>query len=260
MLSPFMASISRPAFKLPDPYDIHLWQLHFPLAQPYIDTWAMWLSADEHDRAQRFRRAVDRDRFILSRGGLRYLLAGYLACSPKALSFAYNVYGKPSLADSDGLHFNLAHSQDWVVYGVGHPPFLGVDVEQTIHRQYLDGLIQRCLTMEEQVTLSPTAPARLRGFLQHWTVKEAHLKAIGLGLSYPMTEVQVAWWPEPHLVCPAVTETPTPWTVKLWHPAEDAIAAVCVGQVDNRFWLRSFPLAGYSALGEADSLETGRSL
>lgn len=232
------------SLRLPEASETHVWQLYLPDVCSYLNQSFEWLSADERDRAQRFIRAEDRDRFTLARGGLRYLLAEYLACSPESLCFAYSDYGKPSLTKSYApLHFNLAHSGQWVVYAVGSQELLGVDVEQINLRTHLDGLIERCLTVNEQANLAKASREPLRSFFKHWTVKEAHLKAIGLGLSYPMTEVEIDWTPYPKLARPAVVEGHklADWTVRLWSPAEDAIAAVCVGRSDCAIQIRPFP-------------------
>ncbi|MBE7381587.1 MAG: 4'-phosphopantetheinyl transferase superfamily protein [Leptolyngbya sp. SIO1E4] len=245
MLSPLTVAKLLPALPLPSKAETHIWQLPLAWVSTQADNWSLWLSRDEQDRAQRFYRSQDRTRFILCRGGLRYLLARYLGCPPDALAFAYGPHGKPSLVNPPrALHFNLAHTKEWVVYGVGHHEHLGVDVEQIVPRLHLDGLIQRCLMPEEQACLSAAPAERLNDFFRYWTVKEAHLKAIGLGLSYPMTDVQVAWQPAPYLVRPAQTKAGSPhaWTVKLWHPTETAIAAACVGQADSRLSIRFFPL------------------
>ena len=228
---------------LPEQSETHIWQLRIPDFYTDRDRWFAWLSEDERTRAERFFRDEDRDRFILSRGGLRYLLANYLACTPETLVFTYSDYGKPSLLKPQtALSFNLAHSGEWVVYAIGYAPLLGIDVEQITSRTHLDGIIQRCLTPQEQTTL-PSSPAeQLKGFLKYWTIKEAHLKAIGLGLSYPMTNVEITWQPEPVLTRPAQTDQipSTQWTVKLWGPADDAIAAVCIGQTDTIVTMRPF--------------------
>ncbi|MFG6100368.1 4'-phosphopantetheinyl transferase superfamily protein [Leptolyngbyaceae cyanobacterium CCMR0082] len=229
---------------------IHVWQLHIPCFRFELDRWFKWLSNDECERAQRFFRCQDRERFILSRGGLRYLLACYLDCAPKSLVFAYNSYGKPRLAIPDGsLQFNLSHSGEWVVYAIGFKVLLGVDIEQISSRTRLDkfrtrleGLIEYCLTSNEQITLPTSHVERLEGFFKYWTLKESHLKAIGLGLSYPMTDIEIAWLPEPKLVIPAkIDQAPVGWTVKLWYPADGAISAMCVGQSKIQVVIRSFP-------------------
>ncbi|MEM9007271.1 MAG: 4'-phosphopantetheinyl transferase superfamily protein [Cyanobacteria bacterium P01_F01_bin.86] len=228
----------------------HIWKLHVPCFRFKLSRWFEWLSYDERSRSQRFFKLEDRERFILSRGGLRYLLACYLTCAPESLIFAYNSYGKPSLlAPHDSLYFNVAHSGAWVIYVVGSQKFLGVDVEQITLRTRLggfqtrlDGLIEYCLTPNEQAILPTSHFEKLESFFKYWTVKEAHLKAIGLGLSYPMIDVEIAWLPEPKLVIPAkINKAPTDWTVKLWSPANDTIAAVCVGQLSSQVIIRSFP-------------------
>ena len=236
---------------LPACSHIHIWKLHIPCFRFELERWFEWLSQDECDRAQRFLRFKDRERFILSRGGLRYLLACYLNCAPKSLVFEYSSYGKPSLAMShDSLEFNLSHSGAWIVYAVGLKVLLGVDIEQLSSRTYLksfrtrlEGLIEHCLTANEQTTLPVSYIDRLEGFFKYWTLKEAHLKAVGLGLSYSMTDVEIAWLPEPKLVIPAnIAQAPTAWTVKLWYPTDGVIVAVCVGQSNSQVVIRSFPV------------------
>jgi 4'-phosphopantetheinyl transferase len=228
-----MAPIPLSKLEFPSASETHLWQLHLPTVTDRLTDWQSSLSTDESDRAQRFLSSTDRDRFILSRGGLRYLLAHYLNCSPHSLRFTYGPHGKPSLMKPAGdLHFNVAHSGDWVIYGVSRCQWIGVDVEQISRRAYLEALIRRCLTEQEQATLPDAAADRLTRFFEYWTVKEACLKAIGLGLSYPIQAVQVALGPTPHLDLPVTVagKTIPHWSTQLWYPDDGAIAAVCIGQ------------------------------
>ena len=88
---------------LPNCSETHIWQLRIPWFRAECDRWFEWLSEDERERAHRFFKPVDRERFILSRGGLRYLLACYLNGEPESLRFAYSAYGKPSLATPEDL-------------------------------------------------------------------------------------------------------------------------------------------------------------
>src|SRR3546814_4095124 len=59
---------------------------------------AALLSADEAARAARFRRELDRRRFIAGRAGLRRILAAYGQADPAGLAFSYGPSGKPELA------------------------------------------------------------------------------------------------------------------------------------------------------------------
>lgn len=227
---------------LPQPWETHLWQIYGPTASQFQKLCETWLSPEEGDRAQRFRRMEDHDRFVLGRGGLRYLLARYLQCAPRSLNFTYSRYGKPSLVGgSTELYFNVAHSGNWVVLAFSRCQWIGVDVEQIAPRTYFESLIQRCLTTAEQATLPDEPTARLRRFLEYWAIKEAHLKALGLGLSYPMTAVQVSLTPTPFIERPGQPEdafVPNWWT-QVWCPEVGAIAAVCVGQSLQHLIMRS---------------------
>ncbi|NJM13248.1 MAG: 4'-phosphopantetheinyl transferase superfamily protein [Synechococcaceae cyanobacterium SM1_2_3] len=89
------------------------------------------LSAEEQERAARFRFAELRDCFIAGRGLLRELLAIYLNQPAATLQFRQGPQGKPLLAGGRGkgdLHFNVSHSADWALYAVASRE-LGVDLE-----------------------------------------------------------------------------------------------------------------------------------
>lgn len=222
---------------------VHLWQLHTPAAAAVIPHWQRWLAAAEQVRAARFHRDRDRHTFILSRGGLRWLVGQYLGLDPVAVAFCYGDRGKPHLnpthnpPSGPGLEFNLAHSGDWVVYGFTQGAAIGVDVETIIPRSHGEGLIQRCLTPQEQQTLSSAPASRQRQFFGYWTAKEAYLKATGQGLSYPMASVEVAWvdgFTQAQLVKPSSLQD---WTLQPWQPDEATAAAVCVaGTVREIRW------------------------
>jgi 4'-phosphopantetheinyl transferase len=232
---------------LPQSNEVHIWQMSLAAVADCCSQWQIWLSPEERDRAQRFRRALDRDRFLCGRGGLRFLLARYLGCAPEVPVFTYGEYGKPELAQpAAGLYFNLAHSGQWVVYGFSWCRVIGVDVEEIAPRTYLEDLIRRCLTPQEQMSLPLAAPERLHRFFQHWTLKEAHLKAVGMGLSYGLDQVQIAWQPQPVLVqgAPVEGQPVTDWTIDVWQPDGTAIAAVCVGQPHHTLTRRPFPVMG----------------
>ena len=233
------------ALPLPDGKTVHVWQLQCSATQAVRSHWQAWLSPDERDRLQKYQRAADRDRFIYSRGGLRYLLASYLRQSPTAIQLGYRAYGRPYLLDEQPrLHFNVAHSGDWVIVGFSRCRHIGVDVEGLQPRQRLSALIQRCLTPQEQAALPLDPTAQLTHFLQYWTLKEAHLKALGLGLSYPLQQVQVTVQPQPAIICPVhlPNSSLTDWQVELWQPDPQAIAAVCVGQANSKIqWFNLTP-------------------
>ncbi|HEX9506476.1 MAG TPA: 4'-phosphopantetheinyl transferase, partial [Acidimicrobiia bacterium] len=90
------------------------------------------LSDEERDRARRFVFERDRQRFIVARGVLRWLLAARLGVRPQAVELVYGERGKPALAPrlaASGLRFNVSHCEDVAVYAFSSAGDVGVDVE-----------------------------------------------------------------------------------------------------------------------------------
>jgi hypothetical protein len=74
------------------------------------------LGARELERLARFRQAADRERFLLGRGGLRWLLGTLLDCPAAELPLTEGSHGKPELRG--GPQFNISHSGDLVLLAV----------------------------------------------------------------------------------------------------------------------------------------------
>lgn len=93
--------------------EAHVWRASLDQPADVISKLAPLLSHDEYQRALRYYRPVDRDRFIVGRGILRKIVSAYIALPPGQLRFTYNKYGKPSVSDDQNdraLNFNLSHS------------------------------------------------------------------------------------------------------------------------------------------------------
>src|SRR5262245_33594771 len=60
------------------------------------------LSPDERQRAERFRFAKHRSRYVMARANLRRLLAERLRIAPREIELVANDYGKPRLASVHG--------------------------------------------------------------------------------------------------------------------------------------------------------------
>jgi 4'-phosphopantetheinyl transferase len=145
------------------------------------------LSKDERKRAASFYFERQRQCYIRSHAALRLLLGRYLMTAPDAIAIAADTYGRPTLAArAGGLEFNLSHSGDAVLVGVSLHP-LGVDIE--LVRDVLD-LLEIAKShfgpseVEELLRLAPEQ--RCESFYATWTRKEALVKALGLGLSFPL--------------------------------------------------------------------------
>lgn len=174
--------------------DLWLWSLDQPDLVPAL---SRHLSTDEQIRASRFVRPGHSERFIVGRGKMREILAGYTGKPAASLSFSYGPQDKPELPD--GPAFNLSHSDGWAAFVVAPDApgdfQLGVDIEA--EREIEDGVAARFFSAREYATLS-ALPARdwMAGFYRCWTRKEAVIKAAGSGLSTPLDSFDVTLAPK----------------------------------------------------------------
>ncbi len=136
-------------------------------------------------------RPVERQwQYLQSRVLQRLVLSAYLESDPKLLRFQRDEWGRPRLVEHSALHFSLSHCASHVAFAVGSDPVLGIDVETVVpvrpsfmriarHFFHSDDLAQMLDCSEDQ---------RYGRFLELWTLKEAYLKAIGLGMHKPMAD------------------------------------------------------------------------
>ena len=151
-----------------------------------IGTLISLLDRGEQDRAQRFRRPDDRDRYQLGRAALRQVLGAWLDRDPAALRFRYGPHGKPALdgVEDAAPHFNVSHSGDLILLGFHAAAPVGIDVER--QQAGLDWLpiARRCLDPAQVESLLALPPAQAASaFVELWCALEAGLKARGVGLA-----------------------------------------------------------------------------
>jgi 4'-phosphopantetheinyl transferase len=154
-----------------------------------------YLSVDESARADRYRFARDRDRFVVARGRLRQLLGALSHRAPSDVRFAVAAGGKPWLAgDAAGrLRFSVSHSGDLMLCAVTLDHEIGVDVEQVRTSLDPEALARRFFSTHEVSSLAATPSGiALDAFFACWTRKEAVIKATGEGLSRPLDSFSVS--------------------------------------------------------------------
>jgi 4'-phosphopantetheinyl transferase len=88
------------------------------------------------------------------------------------------------------VSFNLAHSAGVVVCALGWGVEVGVDVEGRDRLPLGEGLVRRYCAPGEIADIEAQGPDGWRGrFLMYWTLKEAYLKARGLGIGVHLSDV-----------------------------------------------------------------------
>lgn len=118
---------------------------------------------------------------------LRLTLSERYPLPPRDWRFETNDHGKPRVAHgllTDPPHFNLAHTPGLAILGLAPVP-LGVDAEYTRREvRSLESLARAFFSPVEAEELTALAePARSARFFEIWTLKEAYLKAGGVGMA-----------------------------------------------------------------------------
>lgn len=137
------------------------------------------LTDAERARAAHMRSEPARRRFVARRTALRRLLGDRLGIDPCSVELTAGPHGKPAVRAPGGPHFNVSSSGRVVVIAVSDRADMGVDVEHVRDRVRREAIARRFFTRAEQAHA-----ASLDGFFTVWTLKEAVVKATGLGLSH----------------------------------------------------------------------------
>jgi 4'-phosphopantetheinyl transferase len=183
--------LHRPSHTI-GPDEVHVWHvLADHLTDPAArDAIYALLSPQEQERMTCLRRTRDQTLFLLARGLMRTVLASYLDCKCHEVRFAANDYGKPILhADSrhPPLQFNLTHSRGAAALAVSRDREVGIDVEERQRPVEYLALAQRFFAAAEARHLQELREEqRGEAFFAIWTLKEAFVKGIGRGLSFPL--------------------------------------------------------------------------
>lgn len=150
------------------------------------------LTPDDRRRRDAFVFEQNRHEYLVTRALVRGVLAGYLGMTPQELAFARNAHGRPELSPASGARFNLSNTVDFVVCAVTHGRDLGVDIE-TIERA--DDILQLASTVftdgERGMLAQLALEDRRRRGVELWTLKEAYIKARGLGMSLAVERIEV---------------------------------------------------------------------
>ena len=227
-------SIVPDSLLLPSESEVHVWSLWIPDVRGQIRDISRSLSEEERARGARFVREEDRERFGLSHGLLRELLGAYLGVDGATLPFQANAWGKPALVPRErwpALRFNMAHSGEAILYGVGIGREIGVDVEKIKDDFDFLELARSQFSPEEWLELSGMGGgvAAREAFFRCWTRKEAYLKARGEGLAEGLGHFSVALRPgQKPMIFRSAGEEPLDWTMsdlEVFHGYASALVA-----------------------------------
>lgn len=158
----------------------HIWRVSISAVAHLIHQFWGLLSADERERAGRYHREKDRERFIVGRSVLRILSGRYLDQDSLYIVFEAGQNHKPYIKGADALHHNLSHSGDIVLIAFSKAP-VGIDAEQHDKHLHYQDIMQICYDQAE-IEMVERSATHTEDFYLLWTRKEAFLKMLGKGI------------------------------------------------------------------------------
>ena len=200
-MSMLVAIRSRPTVLTLTADDVHVWHVVPELVSDpaLLRCYEALMSPAERARRARFVFPADQHVFLVARALVRTTLSQYADVEPEAWTFQAGPYGRPEIAGPAGvppLRFSLSHTTGLVAIAVALQVDVGIDVEgierwrPRAENERASGLdiARRYFAPSEADDLETLPPERQgRAFLEYWTLKEAYIKATGLGLSVPLT-------------------------------------------------------------------------
>jgi 4'-phosphopantetheinyl transferase len=150
-----------------------------------------WLAPDEEKRRARYLFEHSRLEYLMTRALVRSTLSRYAPVAPEAWTFVANEHGRPAIAAAEHawLHFNLSNTHGLIACAVARDLEVGVDVEDTERNTETVSIADRFFSAREVAALRALPEALQRGrFFDYWTLKEAYIKARGMGLAIPLDQ------------------------------------------------------------------------
>ncbi len=206
-----------------------------------------WLTPAERARADRYRHDRDRLMFVMGRVMARRLVGEALGIAPTAWPWGEGPQGRPEIAaPSTSLRFNLAHSAGLVCCVLASLREVGIDVEDVERAATDPAIVPRVCSPDEAAAIGVGQPGWRERFLEVWTLKEAYLKARGVGISVHLADISFSTGPEGPSVrfVGSLAGTDDGWAFRLLRPTPRhllAIAASTADGIEPAFALEPFP-------------------
>ena len=153
------------------------------------DSIFQYLRKEEIERASRFLFTKDKILYMNSHAFLNRELSKRTKVNFENLNISTNQFDKPYVSGSSTF-FNLSQSHNFWSIGFCEGVEIGIDIEWINEKKNFGDIIHYYFTAKEQTEVEE-AKVPVSKFFEIWTRKEALLKALGVGISYPLNQIDV---------------------------------------------------------------------
>jgi len=167
--------------------DVHIWLIEPAKVSDgkLLNALQGLLSKTEIEKVQRYRLAKAKHTALITRAFVRIVLSQYTDVPAQKWSFNISSHGKPEISRPPiPLSFNLSHNDDLIICAVSLDKKIGCDIESLSRKISIEAIAQRYFSATEFNALTALSPTlQRRRFFEYWTLKEAFVKATGMGIS-----------------------------------------------------------------------------
>jgi len=129
--------------------------------------------------------------YLAGRALVRYALTQSSHSNPRHAHIMFGENNKPVLAKKTNelqRHFNISHSGDLVVCALANSK-IGIDIEMISPTVDYLSIAHAHFSESEASWVASKSVGINERFIALWTIKEAYLKALGIGLAIPIGRV-----------------------------------------------------------------------
>lgn len=198
------------------PADVDIWTARPPDLGDALPAYDALLLDIERRRQQAYMFERNRLEYLVTRAVVRTTLSRYRPTLAAEWRFRANEYGRPEIDPPCGLHFNLSNHPTMVVCAVTESAEVGVDVEPVERGASIVAIAGSVFAPRELAELRALeGVAQTDRAVTLWTLKEAYIKARGMGLSLPLDKFAFHFAegsPPTITFAPPIDDDPRRWT------------------------------------------------
>jgi 4'-phosphopantetheinyl transferase len=178
-----------------------------------------------------------RSEYLAGRALLRHALAHHAGKDAASIEIRVTAEGKPECVDGPAV--SVSHSGDLVCCAVAARGRIGIDVETGRRRTPAAEIAERFFTSAEARWLDPEPDPRFRML---WVLKEAYLKALGVGLAGGVATLECRI--EPPVIAARVARGGDTPRLTLWVGNDCHLAVATVAAPPSEFRVERWAPAG----------------
>ena len=221
------------------PATVYLWFTFVEEIQDekLMEEYRRLLPAKELEKLGRYRFDRHKKRYLVGRALLRTVLSHCTGVAPEQIKLAREAYGRPYLPPSGQdppPQFSLSYTEGLVAAVLVVEGRIGIDVEYISRNTDCLEIAHKYFSPCEYTELEQLPEIQMKErFFELWTLKEAYIKARGLGLNLALDKVNFNFSDNSSTqitVTSAMMSEGEYWQVRLLSPSTLHKAAVCICQ------------------------------